>query len=47
MIEPDNKYIDITKEIILSLVDREKIPVFLYGSRAANNAKQDSDIDIG
>jgi uncharacterized protein len=47
MPEPNNKYIDITKEIVLSLVDKEKISVFLYGSRAANNARHDSDIDIG
>lgn len=47
MIEASNKYVDIAKEIILSLVDKEKISVFLYGSRAANNARHDSDIDIG
>ena len=47
MIEANNKYIKITKKIILSLIDKEKISVFLYGSRAANNAKHDSDIDVG
>ena len=47
MFETNNKYVEITKEIILSLVDKEKISVFLYGSRAANDARHDSDIDIG
>jgi uncharacterized protein len=47
MIEANNKYIEITKEIILNLVDKEKISVFLYGSRAENNSRNDSDIDVG
>jgi predicted nucleotidyltransferase len=47
MIEASNKYLEIAKEIILSLVDKEKVSVFLYGSRAGNYARHDSDIDVG
>ena len=47
MIEAKKKYMEIAKEITLNLIDKEKITVFLYGSRATGNAMHDSDIDIG
>ena len=43
----NRKYIDITREIILSIIDRNNTTVFLFGSRAENSARSNSDIDIG
>lgn len=40
-------YISLTKEIVLKHIDAEKYQVFLFGSRAAGNAKFHSDIDVG
>ncbi|MDR3628043.1 MAG: nucleotidyltransferase domain-containing protein [Ignavibacteriaceae bacterium] len=42
-----NKYIEIAKKIVLDKIDKEKVTVFLFGSRAFGNARHDSDIDIG
>lgn len=47
MLSEDNKYIKIAREIILSLIDKDNISVFLYGSRAAGKEKHYSDLDIG
>ncbi len=41
------KYVNTTREIILSLIDNEKVSVFLYGSRATGQEEHGSDIDIG
>ncbi|MGB9591769.1 MAG: nucleotidyltransferase family protein [Candidatus Kryptoniota bacterium] len=42
-----NKYLEITRKIILNLIDKETVTVFLFGSRVGKNVKHDSDIDIG
>jgi len=47
MIEQNNKYVEIAKEIVLNIIDKEKISVFLNGSRVEGDARHDSDIDIG
>ena len=41
------KYVELAREIILNLVDKENTSVFLFGSRTGLNYKHDSDIDIG
>jgi predicted nucleotidyltransferase len=40
-------YILHTKKIVLKHFDTAKYEVFLFGSRAAGNAKFHSDIDVG
>ena len=40
-------YIDIVKQIVLKQVPNDAFAIFLFGSRAAGNAKALSDIDIG
>jgi predicted nucleotidyltransferase len=40
-------YIDIVKQIVLKQVPNDAFAIFLFGSRAAVNAKPLSDIDIG
>ena len=40
-------YIDIVKKIVLKHVPQNEFAVFLFGSRAAGNAKTLSDIDVG
>ena len=40
-------YIDIVKQIVLKQVPNDAFTIFLFGSRAAGNAKPLSDIDIG
>lgn len=40
-------YINIAKEIVLSIIDKNKITVVLFGSRADGSNRNDSDIDIG
>jgi predicted nucleotidyltransferase len=42
-----DKYIEIAKKQILSMVDCESTSVFLFGSRADGTYTSDSDIDIG
>lgn len=42
-----NKYVELTREIILSLIDKEELTVFLFGSRAGKDFRPTSDIDIG
>lgn len=42
-----NKYVELTREIILSFIDKEEVTLFLFGSRAENNFKYNSDIDVG
>ena len=44
---PQDKYLNIAKEIVLSLIDKEKVTVFLFGSRADGEYRSDSDLDIG
>ncbi len=43
----NNKYLNITRDIILNLIDRERITVFLFGSREEENYTHSSDIDVG
>jgi predicted nucleotidyltransferase len=40
-------YIEIVKQIVLKHVPYDVFAIFLFGSRAAGNAKPLSDIDIG
>ncbi len=40
-------YIDIVKKIVLKHVPQKEFAVFLFGSRAAGNARVLSDIDVG
>lgn len=47
MINEKNKYVEMAKEIVLNLVEKENVDVFLFGSRAGNNYRHDSDLDIG
>lgn len=47
MIEVQDKYIELTKKIILGLIDRDTTTVFLFGSRADNTNTSTSDLDIG
>jgi len=42
-----DKYIEIAKNQILSMIDCENTSVFLFGSRAEGTNTSDSDIDIG
>lgn len=41
------KYLDQLKELIMSLVDPDRIMVFLFGSRAGGRHMSRSDVDIG
>lgn len=43
----DEDYVDIIKQIVLKKVPLDEFAVFLFGSRAAGNAHQMSDIDVG
>ena len=43
----NNDYLNIIKQIVLKNVPLDEFAVFLFGSRAAGNAHQMSDIDIG
>ncbi len=47
MSELKTDFIELTKEIVLSLIDKKTISVFLFGSRASRDERFDSDIDIG
>ena len=40
-------YLNIIKQIVLKHIPKDEFAVFLFGSRAANNAKVLSDIDVG
>lgn len=42
-----DKYIEIAKNHVLSLIDKKSTSVFLFGSRADGTFRPDSDIDIG
>ena len=44
---PKDKYIEITKEIILNTIDRDNYSVFLFGSRAERTYQFNSDVYIG
>ena len=43
----DQKYLNILKEIVLSIVDTEKVMVFLFGSRVSSHHNPNADADIG
>ncbi len=43
----DQKYLNLVREIVLSIVDTNACAVFLFGSWARRSHKQSSDIDIG
>ena len=43
----EDKYINIAKNTVLDLINRETTSVFLFGSRAENANADDSDLDIG
>ena len=47
MKQASDKYINQLKETILSLIDRDKVFVFLFGSRAAGRGGPSADVDIG
>lgn len=40
-------YLNIVKHIVLKRIPKDEFAVFLFGSRAAGNAKVLSDIDVG
>ncbi len=42
-----DKYIEIAKEIILGYINRDEINVFLFGSRAMEDYRLNSDLDVG
>lgn len=42
-----NKYIELTREIILSMINKEELTIFLFGSRVGNDFRHSSDIDVG
>ncbi|HAK47314.1 MAG TPA: hypothetical protein DCO79_15520, partial [Spirochaeta sp.] len=43
----DAKYLSIVKNKLLALTEGTSAKVFLFGSRAAGNWRQGSDIDVG
>ena len=43
----DEKYLNMLKEIILSIVDTKKVMVFLFGSRISGHHSSSADADIG
>lgn len=43
----DAKYVDMVKDIVLSRVDRSKVTVFLFGSRARGDHASRADVDVG
>ncbi|MGP8330679.1 MAG: nucleotidyltransferase domain-containing protein, partial [Methanosarcinaceae archaeon] len=43
----DEKYLNMLKEIILSIVDTKKVMVFLFGSRVSGRHSSSADADIG
>jgi hypothetical protein len=43
----NRKYLDITRNIILSIIDKNNIAVFLFGSRTNEFSGYNSDIDVG
>jgi predicted nucleotidyltransferase len=43
----EDKYIEIAKNKVLNLIDKDTTSVFLFGSRADNSFTNDSDLDIG
>jgi len=43
----EKKYLTIIKDIVLSYIDPSEHLVFLFGSRAKENSKRSSDVDIG
>ena len=43
----DEKYLKMLKEITLSIVDKEKVMVFLFGSRVSERHSTGADADIG
>ena len=47
MIDYNEKYISMIKEIIFSVIDKNEYKVFMFGSRATQNFKNYSDVDVG
>lgn len=43
----ENKYLNEIRDTVLQFLIREKIKIFLFGSRARNDNYSSSDIDIG
>jgi uncharacterized protein len=43
----NNNYLSSAKEIILNNINKEELTVFLFGSRATNNYRPGSDLDVG
>ena len=46
MINYEKKYLKIIKDIVLQSIDPSEHLVFLFGSRARENCKKSSDVDI-
>ena len=46
-VDYDKKYLGILKEITLTIIDSDKVMVFLFGSMATCRYKPSSDVDIG
>ncbi len=47
MIDRKNKYLELTRKIVLECLKDNNVKVFLFGSRAKDQHTHDSDIDIG
>lgn len=47
MIDYNEKYISMIKEIIFSVIDKNEYKVFMFGSRATQKFKNYSDVDVG
>ena len=47
MINYEQKYLNIIKEIILENIDKDKFNVFLFGSRARKDNHSKADVDVG
>jgi len=45
--EYNEKYLNILKEIVLSIVDTQEVMVFLFGSRVSSHHSTNADADIG
>ena len=43
----ENKYIEKLRQLILSVLEGEKVRVILFGSRARRDNRVTSDVDIG
>ena len=43
----NEKYLNMLKKIIFSIVDKNKVMIFLFGSRVSGRHSSSADVDIG